>query len=109
IQKLYITRTLLRFRREHAALFIKGEYIPVSAKDNDRLVIAYLRHYGDDWLLVVLPLGLISGAGSSLQIELPANTPSRWKDLFTGEILNGPIMDTHQLYAKWPVAVLQAI
>jgi (1->4)-alpha-D-glucan 1-alpha-D-glucosylmutase len=106
-QKLFVTRTLLRMRREKKDLFLKGEYIPLYVPSNGREVIAFIRHYEDDWLLVILPLGVVAHTGKNLQLQLPEGAPSQWNNVFTGELVNGPEIDVHQLYRQFPVAVLQ--
>ncbi|MBO9657270.1 MAG: malto-oligosyltrehalose synthase [Chitinophagaceae bacterium] len=108
IHKLWITRKLLFLRKEQPLLFSKGEYIPIYAQDNDRNVIAYFRRHEKEWLLVILPLGIVSGEHLSLMIKLPENAPSRWQNIFTGKEVNGATMNTTELYRNYPVAVLRA-
>jgi (1->4)-alpha-D-glucan 1-alpha-D-glucosylmutase len=106
-QKFFVTRTLLRIRREKKDLFLKGEYIPIYAPSDGREVIAFIRRYEEDWLLVILPLAVVANTGRELTISLPEGAPAEWANVFTGETVNGPEIDVHQLYKQFPVAVLQ--
>lgn len=106
-QKLFVTRTLLRIRREKQQLFSHGEYIPLYAKNKEREVVAFIRHYENDWLLVILPLAVVAGTGKDLELQLPEGAPAEWTNTFTGETVNGPVIDVHRLYNQFPVAVLQ--
>ncbi len=63
--KLYVTHQALNYRREHEALFLEGEYIPldVSGGRADH-VCAFLRQLDDTMALVVVPrlvVGLVGG------------------------------------------------
>jgi (1->4)-alpha-D-glucan 1-alpha-D-glucosylmutase len=54
--KLFLTQRLLRFRRDHAALFRQGTYLPltVSGAFAD-CCVAFLREYEGEWIAVVVP------------------------------------------------------
>ncbi|HUY87135.1 MAG TPA: malto-oligosyltrehalose synthase [Pirellulales bacterium] len=95
--KLYVTFQTLNFRRQHAALFQQGDYVPLEAEGPlaDRLC-AFARVQGDDMALVVVPRCTLHvqqldrpawkegvWAETSLRLPWPAR---RWRNLFTGAI-----------------------
>jgi (1->4)-alpha-D-glucan 1-alpha-D-glucosylmutase len=54
--KMFLTQRVLRFRREHADLFQRGEYLPVKASGTfEESCISFLRRLGKDWILVIAP------------------------------------------------------
>jgi (1->4)-alpha-D-glucan 1-alpha-D-glucosylmutase len=108
-QKLLVTEKLLQLRRANNDLFCSGDYMPVYSEGSDRVIIAFLRKYDDKWLLVVLPVGIVSNESKDLQLILPADAPSVWQNIFTGEIINGHSISVKTVFAHFPVAVLKQI
>ena len=54
--KMFLTQHILRFRREHAHLFQRGEYLPVQAAGTfAESCISFLRRFGDNWIVVIAP------------------------------------------------------
>jgi len=52
--KLYVTRSALRFRRDHRALFAKGSYLPLRAVgDEYKHLVAFARSFRETTLLVL--------------------------------------------------------
>jgi (1->4)-alpha-D-glucan 1-alpha-D-glucosylmutase len=107
-QKLLVTWRMMQFRKSNNRLFIEGEYIPVYTEGSDRVVIAYFRRFETDWILVVLPLGIVANTGKELDVVLPTEAPRNWKNIFTQENISGNTIDVHQLFWNFPVAVLTA-
>lgn len=107
-QKLLVTSRILQLRKSHNQLFLDGEYLPVYSEGSDRVVIAYFRHYENDWILVVLPLGIVANTGKELQLILPEQAPRKWKNIFTSEEVQGDTIDVRQVFQKFPCAVLKA-
>lgn len=105
-QKLLVTTRMLHLRKNHQELFIKGEYLPVYSEGSDRVVIAYFRCLGSEWILVVLPLGIVAHTGKELTLILPEQAPRKWKNIFTGETAEGDTISVHELYRTFPLAVL---
>lgn len=114
--KLLITRKLVRFRREHPALFQSGEFIRlrVTGAHADSC-FAFLRRLGSEYILVVVPrltqrVGFppIGERWRDTAIELPAGWHGESvRDLFTGAELR-PSQDTLPvagLLKDLPVAV----
>jgi (1->4)-alpha-D-glucan 1-alpha-D-glucosylmutase len=106
-QKLFVTREILQLRKKYPELFLQGDYIPLYPQGADRVVIAYFRHYKNEWILIVLPLGIVDNTGKALSIQLPGNAPAEWENIFTGEPVSGHIIDVHKLFNTFPVAVLR--
>lgn len=121
--KLFLTMRLLNFRRAHPFLFAAGEYRPVPVQGaHHNSVFAFLRHYGSQWLLVVVPrlLGPLSNMfgfpvakeiWQNTVLELPADAPRCWASIFTNDRLNfsedalhTPVSD---VFSVFPFAVLR--
>jgi (1->4)-alpha-D-glucan 1-alpha-D-glucosylmutase len=64
--KLFVTWRLLRMRREHAALFRDGEYLPLEIEGAAAHLVAYARRAGSSAAVVLVPrlfAGLLGAAG----------------------------------------------
>jgi (1->4)-alpha-D-glucan 1-alpha-D-glucosylmutase len=105
-QKMFVTRQMLQLRKNNPQLFIKGLYIPLYAEGGERIVIAFLRQFESEWILIILPLGIVANTGKPLTLILPEKAPDKWKNIFTGEDIAGRSIDIHKLFHKFPVAVL---
>jgi (1->4)-alpha-D-glucan 1-alpha-D-glucosylmutase len=97
--KLYITMRALNARRADADLFLRGDYLPLSASGTGAAhTIAFARRWGEAWALVAVPRLAASLAtegeppvgeavwGESA-LALPDGAPTRWRNVFTGERL----------------------
>jgi (1->4)-alpha-D-glucan 1-alpha-D-glucosylmutase len=106
--KLYTIYRTLVYRNAHPTVFTAGDYIPVDVPGAH---LAYIRHRGPDWALVVIPIvRILDEPGSPLYITLPAGAPVTWTNIFTGEVLQA---EGHRLgltgeLDKFPVAMLTA-
>ncbi len=120
--KLHLTATLLRLRREMAALFVDGGYEPLSVEGPgaDR-VVAFARTRGDDVAVICagrLFIGLLGwnparydpAAWRGATLSWPADVRGRWRDVLTGRIFDpggGPFAaGLEQLLAVLPACVL---
>ena len=112
--KLFALRMILRFRREHAALFAEGGYEPVAADGAFAdCCIAFERTHGDESLLVVVPR-LTSRVGFPATGERWQNTRIRpvtrgaaWRNVLTGrEHPTGGDLTLAELFTDLPFAVL---
>lgn len=113
--KLRLTAELLRFRREHLALFQMGNYEPMDARGvfAERLVV-FGRHYAGDTLVVVVPR-LTSALGcppiglvwEDTMVELPPRR-DRWREVLTGREWSGATLALAELFSELPLAVLWA-
>jgi (1->4)-alpha-D-glucan 1-alpha-D-glucosylmutase len=73
--KLFVTSTLLNFRRSHAALFMHGDHTPLVVQGLfASCCVAFLRQFGQHTLLVVVPR-------LSAQVGFPP-VGDRWRDTF---------------------------
>jgi len=115
--KMFLTRALLHFRREHRALFEAGELVPLPATGAFKdCCVAFLRRLEDRALLVVVPrlshrTGFFPPTGAAWRdtaLELPAGLAGgQVRNLFTGEELHadGSGFNVSTLLLHLPVAV----
>ncbi|MBI2869928.1 MAG: malto-oligosyltrehalose synthase [Chloroflexi bacterium] len=115
--KLYLTWRSLQLRRECAAVFQSGNYIPVpvcgAKKDN---VIAFMREHADRRVLVVaprLPASLappgvwpLGGVWGDTCLELPPDAPQDWRGVLDGAAVRGPRPRVGDILNLLPVALL---
>jgi len=109
--KLYLTRQVLRLRRDVPGLFTSGEYVPIQARGPRMAnVFAFQRRVGAKNAVAVVPR-LISQVtesnawrGSVLQVS-DCRGPMR--NVFTGETVDvsGPVA-VEQVLKKFPVGLL---
>jgi len=90
--KLFAIQTLLRFRRDHAALFAEGDYVPVNGSGTFAdCCVAFERRSGDQTLLVLAPrltarIGFPAIGALWQDTKLtPRTTAGTWRDLLTGK------------------------
>ncbi|HEX2029873.1 MAG TPA: malto-oligosyltrehalose synthase, partial [Actinomycetota bacterium] len=117
--KLFVTASGLRLRGESGALR-DGDYLPLATEgDHARHAIAFARRLGDDWAVTVVPRlttrlargrwPLRAEVWGDTAVRLPADTPSSWRDAFTGSAVEAdaagrvPVGD---LLTDLPVAVV---
>jgi len=54
--KLFLTQRLLRFRREHPALFQQGKYLRLTVSGSfAESCVAFAREHENDWIIVLVP------------------------------------------------------
>jgi (1->4)-alpha-D-glucan 1-alpha-D-glucosylmutase len=119
--KLFATHTLLHFRKRHPDLFMQGAYLPLPVEGGEKKVLAYARKWQDQWALIIIPMGLGTASPGTppgaapaaicrgLRLRLPAEWPSAWMHLFTGELVStGEGLCLERLMEAYPVAVLDA-
>ncbi|BAV08889.1 maltooligosyl trehalose synthase [Filimonas lacunae] len=108
IEKLFVTRQVLQYRKQHAQLFSEGDYVPLPAADNSKAIV-YARIYQQQWALVVLPVGLSGLKPESLQVPLPATAPAQWKEVFTGRqyMCNAGVLELQDWQYLLPVVLLE--
>ena len=108
LEKLFITWRVLNFRRKNPDLFVKGRYLPLAISENENTALAYTRHFGDQWIIVVVPLGLGTDERKhDARIQLPEDAPGVWINILTGEILtNKNALYVSQVLKSFPVALL---
>jgi (1->4)-alpha-D-glucan 1-alpha-D-glucosylmutase len=94
--KLFLTQRLLRFRREHQALFEHGKYLPLTVSGTfSDCCIAFAREHEGQWIAVLAPR-LSSRVGfppigekwQDSAVELPTSLSREGaKEVFTGREL----------------------
>jgi len=108
-EKFYVTRTMLRLRREYPALFTGGDYIPVNVDGGERNIIAFHRRLQQHWLLLVLPVNIVETENFTMTVNLPDEAPRYWKNLLTQKEFTGATLQVGDLLQQFPIAVLQGI
>jgi (1->4)-alpha-D-glucan 1-alpha-D-glucosylmutase len=108
--KMFVTWKVLDLRARYVDLFRDGGYEPVDAGPN---VVAFTRHRSEEAVLVAVPrlaanlvkpgafpIGDACGAGS-------LHAAGNWRNLFTGEKVEGDQIALRALFSQFPVAVLE--
>ncbi|MCZ2341926.1 MAG: malto-oligosyltrehalose synthase [Bacteroidales bacterium] len=114
--KLFLTRKLLRLRKEHSELFLSGEYTPLVAQGTRvEHLCAFARSMGSLTLVMVVPRLLYTLTGGDITklmrgdiwedtvVQLP---PGVFADVCTGRPVVGPLGRVADLFADGPLAVL---
>lgn len=127
--KLYETMTALTYRRDHSALFLNGEYVPLESqgakKDN---LCAFARIRGEQAIVAVVPrlvARLIPDAKTpplgrevwgNTWVTVPSWRPgSPYRNLFTGETMTSETRNGQQavhlaqVFSEFPVALLERV
>jgi (1->4)-alpha-D-glucan 1-alpha-D-glucosylmutase len=82
-EKLFVTYRTLNWRNEYPHVFATGDYLPLNVEGP---LLAYARHHGDDWALVIVPLiRREQDLPDSIVLSLPPGAPREWRHLFSGE------------------------
>ncbi|RZL17636.1 MAG: malto-oligosyltrehalose synthase, partial [Pedobacter sp.] len=91
--KLCFLNLLLKVRKSFSEVFAKGEYLPLEVKGSyARNVIAFARHYKNDWFVFALPINIstmLNGDEEQIGnidwgdtfVVLPKGAPTTYKDL----------------------------
>ncbi|HXH39676.1 MAG TPA: malto-oligosyltrehalose synthase, partial [Thermoanaerobaculia bacterium] len=108
--KMFVTWKTLEARTRHTDLFRDGSYEPV---DSGRNICAFIRRHEDDAVLVAVPrliaslvkpgtfpIGNVWG-DASLRVS------GKWRNVFTGDEHEGSSLPLRDVFARFPVAVLE--
>ena len=122
--KMLVTTRGLQFRKKHAALLLKGAYIPLRALGpHKNSVIAFARRYRGDWCIVVAPRFTTQLDKSNREVPapswrgtaiiLPEDAPTHWANLFDEHQIDVPLATTRLLpiecaLENFPVALLSS-
>ena len=108
--KMFVTWKVLDARARHAGLFRDGSYEPLEAGPN---VCAFVRRHEDDAVFVAVPRLVaslvkpgtfpIGDVWGNASLHLSGN----WRNLFTGEEHEGPEIALRNVFARFPMAVLE--
>ena len=93
--KLFLMRKAIGFRRENAALFEEGEFLPLETLGECRQnVVCFVRRRNGDQILVTVPRWLSQVASAEKSrgqrnwhdtgVVLPPDSPIRWRSVITG-------------------------
>lgn len=116
--KLFLTRRLLRFRRENATLFREGKYLPLTVTGEFAdCCVAFAREREGKHVVVLLPrlssrIGFppIGEKWKDTTVELPAEFSRQWKiDLFTGQNIEGASVRLADAMSVLPFALLTSL
>jgi len=108
--KMFVTWRVLDARSRHANFFRDGTYEPIDAGRN---VVAFTRRHKDDVILVAVPrlvANLVKpGTFPIGDVWAEASIPisGSWRNLFTGENLEGDPIALRSLFSRFPVAILE--
>ncbi len=125
--KFFVIYCTLRYRRDHASLFARGAYLPLSANGDEREhVCAYLRTLENQTVVVVTPRLIVRLTGGleelphgedvwkDARLELPpGHSGLRYRNLFTGEVTSVMEKPGHaflplaEILRRFPVALLE--
>ncbi|MBV8050813.1 MAG: malto-oligosyltrehalose synthase [Acidobacteriaceae bacterium] len=126
--KMYILWKTLSLRNREANLFRHGEYLPLQiVGPKSKHIVAFARREKNRIAITAVPrllAELLNGnpglpLGSEIwhdtQIELPARTPQRLQNVFTGEhsepqaSSGAHVLYAKQLFNEFPVALLNSV
>jgi (1->4)-alpha-D-glucan 1-alpha-D-glucosylmutase len=108
--KMFVTWKALELRGQLPELFRDGSYEPIDAGPN---VVAFVRRHQDDAVLVAVPrlIASLVKPGTFPIGETWGNASlrasGRWRNVFTGESLDGETIAVRSLFETFPVAVLE--
>lgn len=117
-EKLFLVKELLHVRDELQDVFLYGSYIPLMVTSpDDKKVIAYLRSYQEQHVLVVIPVGFdftdgtySSSAWDNVLLQMPDDVHYKWLNIFTAE--THPILNCctiAEICKDFPIAVFKNI
>jgi (1->4)-alpha-D-glucan 1-alpha-D-glucosylmutase len=94
--KLFLTQRVLRFRRENADLFQRGEYLPLRVSGIfAECCLSFARRLADKWIVVIAPR-------LSARIGFPP-IGQLWKDTATQFPENLSLAQAHDLFTCRPI------
>jgi (1->4)-alpha-D-glucan 1-alpha-D-glucosylmutase len=126
--KLYLMMTALRYRRDHAPLFLDGDYVPLEAGGAAaKHVCAFSRRHDNQTVLTVVPrliggliadpsippLGIQVWGDTWIDLRDGAEPSRRYRNVLTGENLSPmirdgrPILPLAEILSHCPVALLE--
>jgi len=119
--KIFLTEKLLAYRIGNPELFADGEYVRIGASGTRaQNVFSYARRSGSDWSISVVPrfatqlssvirapLGIRAWLDTTLR--LPEGSPTRWRNIITGELLTARdgVLSMARVLEHFPVALLR--
>ena len=123
--KLYVIQRALECRRQHAQLFLRGDYVPLEVSgERAKHLCAFARSHAEEEAIVVVPrlLSPLIGPGMPVgsqvwgedAVILPGTGSRLYRNLFTAETIESvDARDGHQtlplaaVFSHFPVAILE--
>jgi len=112
--KAFVTYRALGMRNENPNLFLRGDYVPITAEgERARHILAFARRRGEEWAVTIVPrfVTAFSGNRHPLGKKLWGDTRlampdgfGPWRNALTGEA--GSEWSISKLFATFPVALL---
>jgi (1->4)-alpha-D-glucan 1-alpha-D-glucosylmutase len=119
--KLFVIQRALEARKSRAALFQRGEYVPLAVRGQRKdYVMAFARREQSSWAIAVAPrmltrlvneqqLPLGAEVWKDTEIVLPEPTHFSWVDAVSGQQLaNGQALPLANVFKYFPVALLMS-
>ena len=98
--KMFLTKPILRLRREHADLFERGEYVPLHTSGTfAECCVSFVRRLDDNWIAVIAPR-LSSRIGFPPIGEAWQDTAIQLPETFS-------LKDAHDLFTCQPIRHLK--
>jgi len=132
--KLFLLWKAIRFRREHAALFQDGEFLPLETRgDCQQHVVCFMRRSKQNQTVVAVPRWLSQVASAAkgqrnwhnTEVVLPPDSPDRWRSVVSGQEVTahqardkqsweeksspGPSLRVDDLLKHFPVAFFSSV
>lgn len=119
--KLWCMQQLLQYRKRAAELFEKGHYLPLEVEGKyNKHVLAFARHYKNQWLVVAVPLHLARAFGFEKQalddfdwqdtrIHIPDHAPDIWNSLYDKDeicLKNKSELNLNEFFKAFPILFL---
>lgn len=118
--KLWLVHKLLTYRRENEAFFANADYVPLTIEGKHASnVLAFVRQYNNEWLLVAVPLHLAALSKAQQKdipeidwhdtaITLPADAPATFEHLLSksNRTVQSKIA-VKEIFKNLPLAVLK--
>src|SRR5438067_4002425 len=96
--KLLLTQRVLRFRREHGALFQRGQYLPLTSSGMlAECCVSFARQLADKWIVVIAPR-------LSSRVGFPP-TGQAWKDTTVEFPQAFSLEHAHDIFTCHPIPV----
>lgn len=126
--KLYLSHTVLNYRRQHETLFRDGDYLPLAVQGNrSRHVCAFRRTEPDNATIVGVPVLVVAltdsaqrspvsgGVWQDTRLLLGDSVRQQYRSIFTGEVLavrdqyEQPGLSMADVLNGFPVALLERL
>jgi len=122
--KLYVVARALVCRRDHAELFLRGDYVPLSVTGPQaHRACAFTRRDGAQWACIIVPrlcASLLTPTGAlsfgqawrDHAVTLPPEAPRCWRKVLTDRLVEAsgqsPTLPLDRLVEELPVALLMS-